>query len=308
MAKRYPQTMLATACVPWTESYQFDEDAFRSHVRVLIGSGLKHIYLFGTAGEGYAVTDEQFRTVVQAFADEMNAPGLRPMVGLIGLSLPIMLQRLQTAYDSGIREFQFALPCWGALSDGELGTFFHGLCDPFPDCGFLHYNLARTGRLLGIGEYKRLADELPNLVGVKFSTGDIPTILDLADGDCPLQFFLTEMGFACGSMLGEFGFLVSIASSSLVKAREFYNACVAGNKDRALAMQKELRQMLKELLAIAGSGKIDGAYDKIYCKLNFDGFPLRLLPPYAGVSEGQYCQYRGFLKERFPHWLASTGV
>ena len=48
--KRYPRTILATACIPWTESYKFNESIFRAHVRSLIERGINNIYIFGTAG------------------------------------------------------------------------------------------------------------------------------------------------------------------------------------------------------------------------------------------------------------------
>ena len=51
---------------------------FRDEVRGLIERGIHNIYVFGTAGEGYAVSDEQFETVVRVFADEMKRPGFIP--------------------------------------------------------------------------------------------------------------------------------------------------------------------------------------------------------------------------------------
>src|SRR4051794_38575416 len=117
MKKRFPSTILLPVVTPWDENYQFDEATFRSMVKRNIAAGFKHLYLFGTAGEGYAVTDEQFTEIVRVFADEMKAPDVFPMVGLVSLSLPVMHKRLQAAYAWGIREFQFVLPSWGALSD-----------------------------------------------------------------------------------------------------------------------------------------------------------------------------------------------
>ncbi len=301
MEKRYPGTILATACIPWGEDGSFQETLFRREVRGLIRRGVEHIYLFGTAGEGYAVTEVQFDEITAVFADEMR--GLRPMVGLISLSMPALLDRVRRAYALGIRDFQFALPCWGTLTDGELSAFFHGVCDVFPDCRFLHYNLLRAGRLLRAGDYVRLAAEIPNLAGVKFTTKDAGVIHGLMESDCPLQFFLGEIGYAYGSMLGECGYLIALGTSRIRRAWEYHAAGKRRDAAALFSMNSEFAGMLGGILAAVGTDKIDGAYDKMYCKLLDREFPLRLLPPYAYPDDGAFLRYQSFLQQNYPQWL-----
>ena len=70
--KRYPSGIMATCCIPWDTAGQFAEAIFRRGVKTTLAQGTKHLYVFGTAGEGYAVTDRQFDQIVTAFADEMR--------------------------------------------------------------------------------------------------------------------------------------------------------------------------------------------------------------------------------------------
>lgn len=49
-----PAAILATAVVPWTDRYEFDEAVFRREVLTIARNLTHHIYVFGTAGEGYA--------------------------------------------------------------------------------------------------------------------------------------------------------------------------------------------------------------------------------------------------------------
>lgn len=300
--KRYPRTILATVCIPWTETYQLDETILREEIQGLIKRGIHHIYLFGTAGEGYAVTDEQFANIVRIFAEEMKGPGLYPMVGLVSLSFGTMLQRLEKAYSYGIRDFQFSLPSWGVLTDSELFSFVHKLCDPYPDCRFLNYNLMRTKRVLGIREFEKLAEEVPNFVGVKYSNPDISTTIDIADSSCPLQFFLTEIAFGYAAMVGEFGYLISLGTSNIARAWEYYHAAVSKDKDKLLEIQKEFILLSKGLMRALGGNKIDGAYDKVFSKLLCGDFPLRLLPPYDSATPEEFGQYKSFLEKEFPQW------
>lgn len=303
--KRYPRTILAAVCIPWDEGGQLNEIVLRKEIRALAERGIRHQYLFGTAGEGYAVTERQYERIVRIFAEEMAGPGLCPMVGQISLSLPVMLERIAFAYSLGIRDFQFSLPGWGALTDRELFAFFHALCDPFPDCRFMHYNLLRSKRLITPEEYFRLAEDIPNLVGAKFTTFDMPTIHKLVRPECPLQFFLGELGYGYGSLIGECGLLISLANSNIARAWEFFRAGVAGDAATVLAMQRQLAGMLSGLLSIAGNNHMDGAYDKLFCRLLDADFPLGLLPPYESFDDTVYNRYVEFLAAEMPEWLES---
>ena len=79
MRKRYPDTAITTVCIPWDEQWNFDRAVFGGMVEKLIEAGLPALYLFGTAGEGYAVDDEQFQEIAAAFWDETRGSGIRSM-------------------------------------------------------------------------------------------------------------------------------------------------------------------------------------------------------------------------------------
>src|SRR5207245_5557950 len=133
---RFPPTILATCVVPWDTDGNFMEDLFRHQVRHLLHEGVKNLYIFGTAGEGYAVSDRQFDQVVRVFQQAMQAGGGEPMVGVISLSLSTIVERIGRCREMGIRLFQISLPSWGPLSETELFEFFRQTCGRFPDCRF----------------------------------------------------------------------------------------------------------------------------------------------------------------------------
>ena len=58
---------MATCVTPWDEKYEFIEGLFRQQVRQLIERLTSHLYIFGTAGEGYAVSDRQFENIATVF-------------------------------------------------------------------------------------------------------------------------------------------------------------------------------------------------------------------------------------------------
>ncbi|HZG76444.1 MAG TPA: dihydrodipicolinate synthase family protein [Paenibacillus sp.] len=300
--KRFPSTILPTAVVPWTETLEFDEAVFRKQVRHFVAEGITHLYLFGTAGEGHAVTDEQYRDIVEVFVEEMAAPGLHPMVGLLSFSQPQMEKRLRIAYELGVRDYQFVLPSWGALNTKEVFDFFHQLCDPYPDCRFLHYNLMRAKRLVTPEEYAALAEDIPNFVGAKFTTMDILTIHKIVSDESPLQFFLGELGYAYGSRLGECGLLSSISNINMERAWDFFRAAKRGDHVAVTAYTSEFASLLGIIMEHLTTERMDGAYDKALAKLIDPAFPLRLLPPYQTATEEQFAALVAGVASRLPQW------
>ncbi len=302
---RRPACVLATCCVPWDDDGRFAEPVFRRFTRRLLEAGFTDLYLFGTAGEGYAVTDSQFEQITRVFQEEMSAAGQEAMVGLIHLSLPVVIERVERARAFGIRRFQISLPSWGVLRDAELDTFFRETCGRFPDCDFLHYNLMRSGRILTGVEYGRLAHRHPNLVATKNSTADEARLRSLFDDAPQLRHFITETGYAKACRLGQPGFLISIASIQPALAHACFRAGQEKNFASLDALDAELKRMVARMLEIAakGSAHMDGAYDKMFCRLLQPDFPLRLLPPYEAMSDTTFDEFTAFLRAEHPRWL-----
>lgn len=296
---RYPQSHLAACVLPWTEDFRLDVPLFEEHVNDAIKGGFTSIYLMGTAGEGYALTDAQFKEAVGTFAKLAVKPGLDPQVGVISLSMGVFLERIAWARDQGIRMFQISLPSWGMLDAAERLLFFKTVCGKFPDCRFLHYNLPRTKYIITGPEYKRIMNEVPNLVATKNSTGDYYRIADLMKHAGELQHFLLEGGFAMGCMIGECSLLCSYDALFPKTSWEFFEA----GKRRDLEKLWQLHVMLNDVDLFSDFGRemIDGSYDKTLLWLRKPHFPTRMLPPYLGASPEELASARKKFNERYAH-------
>ncbi len=229
------------------------------------------------------------------------------MVGLISLSLPTIQARIARAAALGVRTFQLALPSWGVLDDVELVAFFDETCGRFPAYQFLHYNLPRAGRLVTPDEYAALAERHPNLVATKNTAPDIARIDGLLRRAGQLRHFLGEAGYAYGSLLGEPGLLASISAIHAHRARLLFEAGVARDVDRLLALAAEVDGLGRALRAAVGDGAhMDGAYDKLFAALRDPRFPLRVLPPYRGAPAAALEQFRRALAADFPAWVEAA--
>lgn len=306
---RYPQTILVACPTPWDETFQLDEPTFRAEVQAVLAAGYTDVYIFGTGGEGYAVDTARFTRVVEVFGEEiLGRDGVRPMVGIIGLSTAIVLERIAIAHAVGFRTFQISLPAWGPLNDTELLRYFTDVCGAYPDSRFLNYNLPRTRRVLTGADYARVLPLVPNLVATKTTGGGMAAAEELLTNAGELQHFMGEGNFPHGSMFGECSLLASYAELSPHKTRALFEAGRTRDVGTLFTLQHEFARMQTDLWAAPSTpAHMDGAYDKMLVKLGMlPDFPLRLLSPYTGFTEDDHRACRQLLESRYPDWLAGA--
>ena len=306
MEKRFPKLLLCAACIPWTDDHQLDVPLFRKGVRLLCENGAGSIYLFGTAGEGYAVNREQYLQIVTEFMDEMkNYPDVIPMVGVISMSMTETMTRIRMAAELGVRYFQISFPCWGAVSDDEAMRFFKEVCSAFPEYKFMHYNNAlRSKKRLSPKDYRRLVEEIPNLVAVKFIAPSFEEIQIFAGLDLPLRVFFLEYAYGYGSLVyPEFGYLASVTNCSYRVMRAYYEAGCKQDLDAILRIHKDFPVLYESLFSNCSGSKIDSAYDKIFLQFAIPEFPARILPPYEGFAQEQVEEFKCDIQKKLPHWF-----
>ena len=298
MEKRYPLTMMCAACIPWTDDFDFDEAKFRVHVKDLVDGGAKSIYIMGTAGEGYALDIDTFTRVVRAFLDVCkDGEDVMPMVGLISTSAKEIMHRIEIAQSLGCRDFQIALPCWGALTDDEVVEYFKMVCGRFPDCRFIHYNNGpRSKKLVTADLYVKLAQLVPNLVAAKYSTHNMPEIYILAKTQCPITFYLVDGGYTFGAMVGQFGFLNSFYSINMKLAWKYFEA--GQNRDYETLLHGDaFYRDTSECFSFIERPLIDSAYDKSIERVADPDFDNKLYPPYMGLTEDEFEKVNKTMRE-----------
>lgn len=304
MAARYPSSVMVSVVCPWDEREQLDEPMFRKEIDHAIDAGFRHIYVFGTAGEGYGVDTARFTRVVEVLKDQTSkTPGARPMAGVIGLSTATVLERVRIAYGLGIREFQISFPMWQTLTDPEVLTYFREVCGAFPDSMFMHYNTARVGRALNGYQYRPVVDAVPNLVATKTMTSDLIMVGNVVREAPELMHFLTEQTVTHGALFGQVGLLGTFGSLAPKKSWAVLAAANAGRYREAAqigAWFERVNRVLFEPLFV--DRRVDGAYDKTIEKLSpgLEGFPLRMLSPYRTISDDEFRVAQRTLREQFP--------
>ena len=296
---RYPRRNLAACMLPWTENFKLDVPAFEEHIQGATDGGYQSIYLMGTAGEGYALTDTLFQQVVKVFAGMTVRDGLDPQVGVISLSMQHIIERIRFCYELGIRMFQISLPSWGALDESEMMVFFKTVCGTFPDCRFLHYNLPRTKHIITGPQYRHIMEEVPNLVATKNSTSEYSRTANLMTHVPQLQHFFLEGNYAMGATLGECSLLCSYDVLFPRLSWKFFEAGIKQDLPELFRITKFFYDVGNALFAHCTRDMIDGSFDKTFVRLRNPQFSNRLLPPYQGLSEEEFSVCRQVFDERF---------
>ena len=304
MEKRYPRTIMATACIPWTEDFRFDEMMFRRGVDLLLQGGVRSIYLFGTAGEGYAVNREQYTQIVTVFMDEMKSkPDSLPMVGVISLSMSEIIERISLGLSLGVQDFQISFPSWGAVSVEEGIGFLKTVCTHFPQARFLHYNNGlRSKTRLSMKDYVRLSEEVPNLAAVKNPGISLYELHDFHSRELPIEFFNLEFAFGFASLINPTGLLISLCDLNLKRAWDYFEAGSRRDAESINAIHRELEVVDRIFNENIPQGMIDSAYDKLLVKYHLPEFSQRLYPPYTGVSDEQFNKFAASLQKALPGW------
>lgn len=304
MSARYPSTVMVSVVCPWDDQEQLDEGAFRHEIDHALKAGFRHVYVFGTAGEGYGVDTARFRRVISVFGDQMSrAPGARAMVGVIGLSTANVVERIGIAHDMGFREFQISFPIWQTLTDPEVLTFFRDVCLSFPDSLFMHYNTGRVGRIINGRHYRPVLDAVPNLVATKTMAGDLATVASVVRDAPELMHFLGEQSITHGAMFGEVALLGTFGALAPKKSWAVLRAANEGRYRDAAEIGSWFERVSREVFdTLMVDRRIDGAYDKLIEKLSpgQEAFPLRMLSPYRTLTEDEFRQAQKTLREKFP--------
>lgn len=304
---RYPSSVMVSVVCPWDDLERLDEARFRGAIHHALGAGFRHIYVFGTAGEGYAVDPARFRQVVAALADELLSTDAHPMVGVIGLSTANVLERLRVAHDLGIRAFQISLPAWSVLDDAEVLAYFEAVCGAFPDSIFMHYNTARVGRLVDGVLYREITARVPNLVATKTMSGDLGAVSSVVRDAPELMHFLGEQSIAYGSLFGEVALLGTFGALAPTQSWRLLEAANAGRHVEAADIGSWFARLSSAIFdPIMVDRRVDGAYDKTIQRLSpgTRDFPLRMLSPYRCVSEDEFAGALRALEERYPELAA----
>ncbi|MBI3991444.1 MAG: dihydrodipicolinate synthase family protein, partial [Candidatus Omnitrophica bacterium] len=172
--------MWAGLPVAWNDNDTLDEAAYREDVVRCCKAKVHGLYTGGTTGEFYAMDFEEFKTITDITIDEAKKGGISTQIGCSDTYTRGVIRKVTYAAKKQADGIQVTLPFWLALRDDEVIQFFKDIASAVPGMPIIHYNTLRAKRILDVKMYQRIKDEVPELIGVKWSGQDtIDTICDI---------------------------------------------------------------------------------------------------------------------------------
>lgn len=165
--------MLMTALVtPFAgRQMSLDLEALRRLLAFQLAQGVDQILLAGTTGECAALSDGEYEALLAAAIDVV--PGERLIAGLGAGRVEQVVARGRCALSLGITQLLLADCPYSGASSTSLRTHWHGpIAVALPEARLIAYAVpSRTGTELLPDDLARLAEDHPNVIGVKDATG-----------------------------------------------------------------------------------------------------------------------------------------
>ncbi len=158
---------------PIDENEMIDEARLRDQVDYVIEGGVLGILAFGSNGEFYMVEEDEMERGLKIMLDQ--AAGRVPVYfGIGAISTKKCCRLAKMAVEAGAAGISVLQPMFLKPTEAELYNHFKTIAESVPETPMLLYNNpGRVGYTMSAGLVERLAHEVPNIVGMKDTSGDI---------------------------------------------------------------------------------------------------------------------------------------
>lgn len=150
---------------PFDKDENFDETRTRNLINFLIDQKVNGFYLTGSTGEGFLMTPEERKKVVEVVIDEVK--GRVPVIVHIGaISTKVSIDLAKHAEEVGADAISSVPPFYWRFSENHIFNYYKDISDAC-NLPMIIYNVPLTG-LMGFDFIKRLST-LDNVKGIKYT-------------------------------------------------------------------------------------------------------------------------------------------
>ncbi len=243
------QGIVPPLVTPFTAEGDVDEAALRATTRFMMDQGVHGLVVGGSSGEGYTLSTDELRRITEIAADEIN--GAIPLVaGVIANSTRDAIRKSRALQGLGVSALQVTPAHYIYKSDDEsMLRHFREITEAV-DTPVLIYNVIpwnyMTPALL-----LRIMREVPNVVGVKQSAGDLKALADLLNACRPQDRIFAAVDsllYPCMA-LGAHGVISMLTSAVPGACIDLWNAVQRGDHAFALDLHNRLLRLWNAIYA-----------------------------------------------------------
>ncbi|MFF9176421.1 dihydrodipicolinate synthase family protein [Streptomyces sp. NPDC014793] len=243
--------VVAIPVTPFAEDGSVARDTHRALLRRLLDGGITTITSNGNTGEFYALTPEERRLVTELTMDEVGGRAV-VLVG-VGHDLPTAIDSARHARELGAAMVMVHQPVHPYVSSAGWVDYHRAIAESVPELGVVPY--IRNERLSG-ARLAELADQCPNVMGVKYAVPDAARFAGFAR-DAGLDRFVWVAGLAepyapSYFSAGAAGFTSGLVNVAPAVSRDMIEALRARDFPGAMKVWEQIRRF-EELRAAHGN-------------------------------------------------------
>lgn len=228
---------------PIDENEMIDELKMREQVDYVIDGGVLGILAFGSNGEFYVIEEDEMERGLKVMVDQ--AAGRVPVYfGIGAISTKKCCRLAKMAVENGAAGISVLQPMFLKPTEAELFLHFKTIADSVPDTPVLLYNNpGRVGYTMSGSLVEKLATEVPNIVGMKDTSGDITQTAEFIRRTRQVGFkvFGGKDTLLYASMChGAVGGVCTAANFMPELITDVYNKYIAGDLQASLEAQFKL--------------------------------------------------------------------
>ncbi|MFC4405656.1 dihydrodipicolinate synthase family protein [Haloarchaeobius iranensis] len=231
-----------------------DYEGTAAHARYVVDGGAHGVFPLGTNGEFAMLSGTERDRVVRAVVDEVGDEV--PVIAGVGApSTQRTVVRAEAAAEAGADGIVVVTPFYYPLDDTAAVNHYRRVCDAVDLPTYVYHIPSKTGNELSLAAVDELA-AIPNLVGVKDSSKDVPWLGQAIDDHPELTFLSgSDSLLFPGLEVGCSGMVSAVANAFPELVVDLYEAYDAGDEDRARELQShvyDVRSALKRGPYMAG--------------------------------------------------------
>ncbi|MEM1484104.1 4-hydroxy-tetrahydrodipicolinate synthase [Oscillospiraceae bacterium PP1C4] len=237
-----PRGIIPPVITPFHEDGSVHYDMYRKILNHLIKSGVHGVFPMGTTGEFYAVTNDEYEKLLRVTIEEV-AGRVPVYAGANHITTRGTVELVRICEKVGVDAISVLTPMFISQTQDEIYNFYRTVAESTSLPIIIYNNKPKTNVMVDPKTVARLA-EIPNIVGVKDSTGDFTNSEEYIRLTRHRNDFHVLLGrdtlIYAGLCYGATGAIASCANVAPALAVEIYNKFMQGDLSGALEAQFKL--------------------------------------------------------------------
>jgi 4-hydroxy-tetrahydrodipicolinate synthase len=241
--------ILPPLATPLKSDESVDEQALREMARFMLAQGVNGLVVGGSSGEGFNLETDELRRITAVTAEELGDRG--PLIaGVIANSTRAAIAKARAVADLGVSALQVT-PVHYIYKTDDASMIRH-FRDIHEEVGIpiIVYNVV-PWNYLSPALILRMMREVPGIMGVKQSAGDLKLFADLmldVPADKRIFAAVDSLLYPCVA-LGAHGLISMLTSAAPRQCIELWNAMKRADHEHAQVLHRKLLRLWNAIFA-----------------------------------------------------------